>query len=219
MIHPGVRWKSGLADGRLTSAIVKWLVRHAARLHNRYHVGQGGRTPQARVARKRSGAAVAEFCEREDHVSDQRPQQGEASVFRLIVGARPACTGSARRDTRRGRHLHGVCRTRDEKDRMSTSASVQKEARRMFPCQASPVDCGVSSHEEERYRATRAHPRVQGARRIEDAEAPTRQHRGVLRAHHESARESPRHEAASGARGGVSRRHKGKVSRAAGQGT
>lgn len=57
-------------EGRLGTAvpddhqILTWIVRHAACLYNRYHVGEDGHTPWERVACKRSHPAAAEFGER-----------------------------------------------------------------------------------------------------------------------------------------------------------
>lgn len=62
-------WRSAL-EGRISARVpdehrlLSCLIRHAACLHNRYHVGQDGRTPSERVAGRLSAAAVAEFGER-----------------------------------------------------------------------------------------------------------------------------------------------------------
>lgn len=76
-----------------------WLVRDAARLHNRYHVGPDGRILWERVAGRRPGTSIADFGEKVMY--DQGAQQGPQLGLWHAAGPGVAHTGDAHRHPRR----------------------------------------------------------------------------------------------------------------------
>lgn len=65
--------------------IITWLVRHSPNVHNRYHVGNDGRTPWERVACRRSERPVTEF-EEKAMLMTKAPKKDNTWTFGALLG-------------------------------------------------------------------------------------------------------------------------------------
>lgn len=74
-----------------------WMVRHAAYLHDRYNVGQDGRTPWERTACTRAGTAMTEFGERVMFMTRGEPRP--TAVVRDVARSRHPRLGEVSRQT------------------------------------------------------------------------------------------------------------------------